>query len=44
MSESSDFSDDDIYYVEHIVDKKIEKGRPLYLIKWQGFPTVIHQI
>ncbi len=28
---------EDEYEVEDIVDKKIEKGKPVYLVKWKGF-------
>jgi hypothetical protein len=27
---------EEIYYVEDILDRKMVRGRPLYLIKWQG--------
>lgn len=28
---------DEVYYVEKILDKKIENGAPRYFIKWQGY-------
>lgn len=33
-----DDEDDDIYTVEHIVDKKKEGLKTFYLVKWEGFP------
>ena len=29
--------EDDMYEVEYIKARKLEKGKPLYLIRWKGF-------
>ena len=31
--------DETIYYVDKILDRKIEKGKKRYLIKWQGYSS-----
>ena len=36
--DSEDEEEDDIYTVEHIVDKKKEGTKAFYLVKWEGFP------
>ena len=35
---SEDEEEDDIYTVEHIVDKKKDGTKVFYLVKWEGFP------
>jgi hypothetical protein len=37
QEEESSLSDNE-YYVEKVLDKKIENGEVLYLIKWDGWP------
>ena len=45
MDSAQEYSDDNrsneeetVYYVERILDKKFEKGKKFYLVKWQNFP------
>ena len=30
-------SKENVYYIEEIIDKKIEEEATLYLVKWEGF-------
>ncbi|GAU96271.1 hypothetical protein RvY_07740 [Ramazzottius varieornatus] len=34
----SQVQDDDVYQAEAVMDKKITKGKLLYLVKWHGYP------
>ncbi len=37
MEDDSDLEEDE-YYVEKVLDKKVIKGQDRYLIKWEGWP------
>lgn len=43
MSKSSDHdsneTDSQVYEVEKIIEKKLEAGQVLYLVKWKNYPT-----
>jgi hypothetical protein len=34
--------DEELYEVEHIKDRKLENGHPVYLIQWQGYEDEKH--